>query len=376
MPLGILGKLGAVGSGLQDAIPKLIENDEKELNAEFMSNFHRISVSEDPMQLQQLMQDPRFSRVTPEVRQRAMQIAERVLARKATAADRDRAHRLNVEKMIADRQAQIHKLGAEGYDVAHTPSDEFGLPQITDITPGERRKRLQEAEAIQAESVAGQKALDLKKNLEAYDNRRDKLQRAIFAATKNPGLIKDLDDDIRQDVLLTLSEQGISTTAVKSMPLAFMLRMAELRSALGELNDLQERLVAGRGGQGPLAGWFAKIPGTDSRSLRAHINRVKQRIGKALEGGVLRKEDEEKYKKILPTIFDTESVSDAKYEGLVAALTRDMNTLQSTFDEYGGRINTDDPNVALALMEQLQRTQGLSFGTARGMSFIDRYQQR
>ena len=40
--------------------------------------------------------------------------------------------------------------------------------------------------------------------------------------------------------------------------------------------------------------------------------RVKQVIGKSLEGGVLRREDEYKYVKILPTIQDPPDVAKAK----------------------------------------------------------------
>jgi hypothetical protein len=40
-------------------------------------------------------------------------------------------------------------------------------------------------------------------------------------------------------------------------------------------------------------------PWSGSRKVQAEIDRVRQLVGKALEGGVLRKEDEEKYKKIL-----------------------------------------------------------------------------
>jgi hypothetical protein len=60
--------------------------------------------------------------------------------------------------------------------------------------------------------------------------------------------------------------------------------------------------------------------GADAKSRQAVIDRVKQVIGKALEGGVLRKEDEYKYEKILPTIGDVPAVVKAKLDGLDAAI--------------------------------------------------------
>lgn len=62
--------------------------------------------------------------------------------------------------------------------------------------------------------------------------------------------------------------------------------------------------------------------GENAKQRQAMIDRVKQVIGKALEGGVLRKEDEEKYKKILPTIGDPPAVAKTKLEGLQSALKR------------------------------------------------------
>lgn len=60
--------------------------------------------------------------------------------------------------------------------------------------------------------------------------------------------------------------------------------------------------------------------GSDAKSRQAMINGAKQIIGKALEGGVLRKEDEAKYDKILPTIYDPPDVAQSKIDGLRTTL--------------------------------------------------------
>lgn len=62
--------------------------------------------------------------------------------------------------------------------------------------------------------------------------------------------------------------------------------------------------------------------GADAKMKNAVIARVKQVIGKTLEGGVLRKEDEEKYKDILPTIGDVPEVVTSKLNGLEAAIKK------------------------------------------------------
>jgi hypothetical protein len=62
--------------------------------------------------------------------------------------------------------------------------------------------------------------------------------------------------------------------------------------------------------------------GAAAKGRQATIDRVKQVIGKTLEGGVLRKEDEAKYAKILPTIGDPPEVAKKKLDGLRSALER------------------------------------------------------
>lgn len=97
-----------------------------------------------------------------------------------------------------------------------------------------------------------------------------------------------------------------------------------------------------------LTGW-----GADAKSRQAVIDRVKQVIGKALEDGVLRKEDERKYEKILPTIGDVASVVATKLEGLDKAVAlRKQRILESLadagydtsrFTERSGDGATNDP---------------------------------
>ena len=53
---------------------------------------------------------------------------------------------------------------------------------------------------------------------------------------------------------------------------------------------------------------------TEAQSVQAQINSTKQLIGKYMEGGVLRKEDEIKYEKILPKIGDTAKTAQAKID--------------------------------------------------------------
>lgn len=106
--------------------------------------------------------------------------------------------------------------------------------------------------------------------------------------------------------------------------------IAEFNTALDDLATLRAELegndATGTGAQIGAALWTPITNltgwGLDAKQKQAQIDRVKQVIGKALEGGVLRKEDEVKYEKILPTIKDDPELVRTKLNGLVTAIQK------------------------------------------------------
>lgn len=117
-------------------------------------------------------------------------------------------------------------------------------------------------------------------------------------------------------------------------------RIADFDTSLDDLNTLARDIgVTGTGSKigamlpdaiTNLTGW-----GADSKARQAVIDRVKQVIGKALEGGVLRKEDEVKYEKILPKIGDEPTVAASKLKGLWEAITQRRQTLIDSLGDAG-----------------------------------------
>lgn len=130
-------------------------------------------------------------------------------------------------------------------------------------------------------------------------------------------------------------------------------KINDAQGALADLQNLNTTLSSNRGKTGPVIGKAqALIPGSQTQIIQADINRVKQKIGKALEGGVLRKEDEEKYKKILPTISDAPNVAQAKIQQLYTTLTRDIQNyvqLQQSVGSGGDQVGQ--------LLQQLSQNQ-------------------
>jgi hypothetical protein len=116
--------------------------------------------------------------------------------------------------------------------------------------------------------------------------------------------------------------------------------VADTTTGLKSLMELKDK-IAGSTANNPGIGWLrGKNPlDTNAQTLQASIATSKQIVGKALEGGVLRAEDEKKYAKILPTLNDTDAVAQHKIDELV-------NLISSRLSEYkqgisGGSGGTD-----------------------------------
>ena len=72
------------------------------------------------------------------------------------------------------------------------------------------------------------------------------------------------------------------------------------------------------------------------KKLVSEIDAVRQRVGKALEGGVLRKEDEIKYQKILATLGNDPDVAMHKMSMMVSSMKNQYKIARSMMIQYGG----------------------------------------
>lgn len=122
--------------------------------------------------------------------------------------------------------------------------------------------------------------------------------------------------------------------------------LTDVQSSLSELNKLSSAIQSGNGEVSPIVGTLRSLNpyDVDQKTLLAMIDKTRQIVGKALEGGVLRKEDEAKYRKILPTTSDTKEVALNKI-----AMIREQ--LQERMSNYSGLVGagsqTDDLTSAL-----------------------------
>jgi hypothetical protein len=121
-------------------------------------------------------------------------------------------------------------------------------------------------------------------------------------------------------------------------------RITDFDTSLDDLKVLRETLTSTAAATGTAAKVGALLPnpvteltgwGEDAKKRQGVIDRVKQVIGKALEGGVLRKEDESKYEKILPTLADTQQVAMAKLNDLERAIKLRRERMLESLSDAG-----------------------------------------
>lgn len=117
-----------------------------------------------------------------------------------------------------------------------------------------------------------------------------------------------------------------------------------LPNVMGELNDLiiGDKVSFGpietfTRGLNPLSGFGAYD--TEQKAAEAQLRRATQLVGSFMEGGVLRKEDEEKYAKMLPSLSDPKDVAKRKLEGVKEMLESKRKQYLQDFNASGYNVS-------------------------------------
>jgi len=160
--------------------------------------------------------------------------------------------------------------------------------------------------------------------------------------------IANVPTNIRNSVVAYLRDKGIDIN--KPLSDTALTHINQTTFALSSLNDLRSVIQNNQEYIGPLSGLQKYNPYSEARQVQADIDRVRQTVGKALEGGVLRKEDEEKYKKILATITDTPTTALYKIDALISSITRDIENYKQLQSESGRYIPKEKPTETNELL--------------------------
>jgi len=166
------------------------------------------------------------------------------------------------------------------------------------------------AQTLALQKVKGQSQIDAAKAKAAISQENIKLQEA--GRNERARLARE---NSRQIAGMKLGKEKEG----KIIPEKAVENISDADSAISEMNKLIENIKVKSNLLGPVKGRVgaANPYNKTAQELQAEINRVRQMVGKALEGGVLRKEDEEKYLKIVGSLTDTPDVIINKLQGLV-----------------------------------------------------------
>lgn len=308
---------GLVGEGAQQSLEEILTRQLLEAKA---AEEQRARRAQEGMQAKRLTLDRERLAADIEDRDRARRDA----SNRFGVADMERQARLMADEEArraeAEKQKRAEGLASEIPDVA---SRQAALAQLLGLNKASREDFMS-PEDRQREAEAARRA---------RVNDEVTIRRASRGPENEP-LVAVVGEDGRS-VLVPRSEaagkqpagsreQGRQVTSGDANDIA------EFNSALDDLGSLRGELE-GNDATGTsakigammwtpitnLTGW-----GVTAKQKQAQIDRVKQVIGKALEGGVLRSEDEIKYEKILPTIQDAPELVTAKLNGLVSAIKK------------------------------------------------------
>lgn len=147
------------------------------------------------------------------------------------------------------------------------------------------------------------------------------------------GRQRDLDAQKRadKDAAAQLKKEG------KNLSPGDIRKTQEGKDALSEVSRLGKSMETWKDIMGPIEGRLrgANPYDTDAQKFQADITRAAQKIGKYMEGGVLRAEDTIKYEKMLPALSDTPEVASYKLSQVNTMLEQKQLEEADTLQQQG-----------------------------------------
>lgn len=143
-------------------------------------------------------------------------------------------------------------------------------------------------------------------------------------------------NQINASIMASLSSAGGS-----QLPATQVTNLSDGKFLPGLLDDLEGLMDENKGLFGRTTG---RVPFSESRDVvNAQLRTVSQLVGKFMEGGVLRKEDEEKYAKMLPKMTDQYDVATSKLRSIRTMLQMKYNSYLTDFSGSGFDVSGFSP---------------------------------
>lgn len=187
-------------------------------------------------------------------------------------------------------------------------------------------------------------ANDWVENPNAAGGQDGALKTQLLEEMKNAGSKKEFDLAKAKYDQIVKTEGGGSD---KSLTAGQQKELSDIDTSLNIMDSLPTTIKQYEGKMGFVTGntGQANPYDVDAQTFNATMKSVAQLVGKGMEGGVLRKEDEEKYRKMLPQISDQPQVAYNKIANVIRMLEIQKRTKNSAYgnatadNSYGIDVN-------------------------------------
>jgi hypothetical protein len=135
---------------------------------------------------------------------------------------------------------------------------------------------------------------------------------------RDPGFIDQ--DKIYKDLQIQKAKQDLKEVGAngqgKQLPPAQVLAVNEGVALPQGLKDIRATIEQNKDAFGPVKGFLSSMNPYDekTKTMDSQLRTSAQAFGRFMEGGVLRKEDEDKYRKMFPELGDTPEVAQNKLD--------------------------------------------------------------
>lgn len=151
------------------------------------------------------------------------------------------------------------------------------------------------------------------------ENYPEDYSKMIVSATLNPK--EDISTQIANAMALAKGKEQVIRGLGREIPASQATELGDIETSVNQLDNMMNNAATLNLQFAPSDIVRALNPwDTEAKGFQQVVASTKQVIGKGLEGGVLRKEDEYKYAKIIPQLGDTREVLQRKYEQLRSML--------------------------------------------------------
>jgi hypothetical protein len=136
--------------------------------------------------------------------------------------------------------------------------------------------------------------------------------------------------------IINLNNQLLSTKWSKILPAWETTSLAQWLNLPQQISNLKSIIDSNKSLFWPVVWriWEINPYNTDVQTINAKLKTASQMVGKFMEWWVLRKEDEEKYRKMLPSITDTPEVASNKVDNVVKSLQEAYNWYLDSYAKW------------------------------------------